>query len=150
MVGPRVNALQKRNGVFTVSSLMCCFQAEDFDSKCWDDGWISELELQFAEPPPSEQVFDLKGESAAQWADEIDDHTGAQLPGDLVHAKKLEENRWVKEIGLHKKISRGEVKRRGITVVPIRWVVTDKGDPNRPKVRCRLVGSRTKKNLACA
>ena len=59
-----------------------------------DDGWISELELQFAEPPPSEQVFDLKGESAAQWADEIDDHTGAQLPGDLVHAGKLEENRW--------------------------------------------------------
>ena len=24
--------------------------------------------------------------------------------------------------------------------MPIRWVVTDKGDPNRPKVRCRLVG----------
>ena len=24
--------------------------------------------------------------------------------------------------------------------MPIRWFVTDKGDPNRPKVRCRLVG----------
>ena len=24
--------------------------------------------------------------------------------------------------------------------MPIKWVVTDEGDPNRPKVRCRLVG----------
>ena len=52
----------------------------------------------------------------------------------------MEEIRWVNEIGVHKKISRAEAKRRGITVVPIRWVATDKGDPNRPKVRCRLVG----------
>ena len=42
-----------------------------------DDGWISELELQFAGPSPSEPVFDLKDESATQWADEFDDHTGA-------------------------------------------------------------------------
>ena len=56
-----------------------------------------------------------------------------------MHARKMEEIRWVKEIGLCKKISRAEAKRRGITVVPIRWIVTDKGDPNRPKVRCRLV-----------
>ena len=56
-----------------------------------------------------------------------------------MHARKMEEIRWVKEIGLYKKISRAEAKRRGITVVPIRWIVTDKGDPNRPKVRCRIV-----------
>ena len=29
-----------------------------------DDGWISELELQFAGPSPREPVFDLKGESS--------------------------------------------------------------------------------------
>ena len=52
----------------------------------------------------------------------------------------MEEIRWVKEIGLYKKISRAEAKRRGIAVVPIKWVVTDKGGPDRPKVRCRLVG----------
>ena len=45
----------------------------------------------------------------------------------------------MKEIGLFKKISRAEAKRRGIAVVPIKWVVTDQGDGNRPKVRCRLV-----------
>ena len=116
-----------------------------------DDGWISELELQFAGPSPSEPVFDLKDELATQWADEFDDHTGVQLPGDLVHAGIMEEIRWVKEIGLYKKISGAEAKRRGITVVPIRWVVTDKGDSNRPKVRCRPVGrelrSRTKGTL---
>ena len=59
-----------------------------------DDDWISELELQFAGPSPSELVFDLKDESATQWADEFDDHTGAQLPGDLVHARKMEDIRW--------------------------------------------------------
>ena len=42
-----------------------------------DDGWISELELQFAGPLPSEPVFDLKVNAATQWADEFDDHTGA-------------------------------------------------------------------------
>ena len=63
----------------------------------------------------------------------------------------MEEIRLVKEIGLYKKISRAEAKRRGITVVTIRWVVTDTGYPDRPKVRCRLVGrelrSRTKGTL---
>ena len=120
-------------------------------SQMLDDGWISELELQFAGPSPSEPVFDLKDESATQWADEFNDHTGAQLPGNLVHAGKMEEIRWVKEIGLYKKISRAEAKRRGAAVVPIKWVVTDKGDANRPKVRRRLVGrelrARTKGTL---
>ena len=103
-----------------------------------DDGWISELELQFAGLSPSEPVFDQS--AAHQWADEFNDHTGAQLPGKLVHARKMEEIRWVKVIELYKKISRAEEKRRGRSVVSIRSVVTDKGDPNRPKVRCRLVG----------
>ena len=70
-----------------------------------DDGWISELELQFAGPSPSEPVFDLKDESATQWVDEFDDLTGAQLPGNLVHAGKMEEIRWVKEVGLYQKQS---------------------------------------------
>ena len=51
----------------------------------------------------------------------------------------MEEIRWVKKTGLYKKISRVEAKRRGIATVLIRWFVTDKGDPNRPKARCRLV-----------
>ena len=63
-----------------------------------DDGWISELELQFAGPSPSEPVFDLKDESATQWADEFDDLTGAELSRNLVHAGKMEEIRWVKEL----------------------------------------------------
>ena len=105
-----------------------------------DAGWISGLELLFAGPSPSEPVFDLKENAATQWADELDDHTGAQLPGELVHKGKMEEIRWAEEIGLYKKISRAEAKRRGRELVPIKWVVTDKGDPNRPKVRCRLVG----------
>ena len=58
-----------------------------------DDGWISDLELQFAGPSPSEPVFDLKENAATQWADEFDDRTGAQLPGKLVHAGKMEEIR---------------------------------------------------------
>ena len=105
-----------------------------------NDPWISELELHFAGPSPSEPVFGLKENAANQWADEFDDHTGAQLPGELVRKGKMEEIRWVRDIGLYKKISRAEAKGRGIAIVPIMWVVTDKGDPNRPKVRCRLGG----------
>ena len=116
--------------------------------------WISELEMQFAGPSPREPVFDLKDESATQWVDEFDDLTGAQHPGNLVHAGKMEEIRWVKEVGLYKKISRAEAKRRGTAVVHIKWVVTDKGDANRPKVRCRLVvrefAREDKGSLACA
>ena len=118
-----------------------------------DDGWITEQELQFAGPSPSEPVFDLKDESATQWADDFDDLTGAQPPGNLVHAGKMEEIRWVKESGLCKKIRRAEAKRRGIAVVTTKWVVTKKGDANRPKVRCRLVvrvAREDKLNLACA
>ena len=69
-----------------------------------------------------------------------------------MHAGKMEESRWVKEIGLYKKNRRAEAKRRSIAVVPIKWVVTDEGDANRPKVRCRLVGRvarEEKGNLAC-
>ena len=82
----------------------------------------------------------MQESAATKWADDLDDHTGAQLPGELVHKGKMEEIRWVKEIGLYKKISRAEAKRRGTAIVPVRWVVTDKRDPNRPKVRCRPVG----------
>ena len=57
---------------------------------------------------------------------------------------KMEEIRWVTEIGLYKKISRADAKRRGITIVPIRWVVTDKGGPNRPKVRCGTCAERSR------
>ena len=116
-----------------------------------NDGWISELELQFSGPTPSESVFDVKESVASQWADEFDDLTGARLPGELVRAGKMEKIRWVKEIKLYKKISRSEAKRRGIAVVPIKFLVTDKGGPGRPKVRCRLVGkelrAKTKETL---
>ena len=60
-----------------------------------DDGWISELELQFAGPSPSEPVFDLKENAANQLADEFDDHTGAQLPGEHWCAKE----RWKRSVG---------------------------------------------------
>ena len=107
-----------------------------------NDGWISELELKFSGPTRSESVFDVKESEVSQWADEFDNLTGARLPGEPVHAGKMEKIRWVKKIKLCKKISKSEAKRRGTAVVPIKWVVTDEGDPDRPKVRCRLVGKK--------
>ena len=80
-------------------------------------------------PSPSESVFDVQESAASQWADEFDDLTGAWPPGELVRAGKIEEIRWVTEIKLYKKISRSEAKLRGIAVVPIMWVVTDKRSP---------------------
>ena len=79
--------------------------------------------------------------------------TGAQFPGNLVHQGKMEEIRWVKEIGLYKKVSRAEAKRRGIAVVPIKWAVTDKGR-KQTKSEMQTCGERVaredKLNLACA
>ena len=69
----------------------------EFRKQMLDVGWISELALHFAGPSPSEPVSDLKGDAESQWADEYDDHTGAHFPGDLVHARKILEIRWVKE-----------------------------------------------------
>ena len=119
-----------------------------------DDGWISELELQFAGLSSSEPVFDLKDELATQWADEFDDHTGAQLPGDLVYAGKMEEIRWVKEIGVYKKISGAEAKRRGITVVPIRLGDDRQRRPKQTESAMRTCGQRValedERNLARA
>ena len=40
-----------------------------------NDGWISELELQFSGPSPSEPVFDIKENAALQWSDEFDELT---------------------------------------------------------------------------
>ena len=166
---PRVISLQKRKGVFTASSPVCCFPAkigrfekcgqvcvqinqvdeqgtalaEVLEKRCSNSNetpfhrhivlnegfpkmattYAQELvnkvfrglrqqmlELQFAGPSPSEPVFDLKDESATWWVDEFDDFKGAQLPGNLVHAGKIEEICWVKEFGLHKKISGPEAK----------------------------------------
>ena len=59
-----------------------------------DDGWISELELQFAVPSPIEPVFDLKDESATQWSDEFDDLTGHSFHGIL-----YTQERWKKFVG---------------------------------------------------
>ena len=118
---PRVNALQKRNGVFTVSSPMSCFQAK--------------VETKDSSRDVNKFVY-----KPTKWM--TNSKALAQALGKRLHAGKMEEIRWVKEIGLYKKISGAEAKRRGITVVPIRWVVTDKGDPNRPKVRCRPCGQR--------
>ena len=115
-----------------------------------NDGWISELELQSSGPSPSEPVFDIQENAASQWADSMISREHG-FPKNWCMQGKMEEIRWVNEIKLHKKISRAEAKRRGIAVVPIKWVVTDKGDPDRPKVRCRLVGkelrAKTKETL---
>ena len=100
-----------------------------------EDGCISELELKFSGPSLSEPVFNVKEDTAQQWADEFDNLTGAQLPAELEHKGKMEEVGWVKKIKLYKMISRAEAKRKGIAIVPIKWVVTDKGDANKPKVR---------------
>ena len=109
------------------------------------DGQVSSLELKFAGPVPSETVFDSQdSEEVEKLTEYYDEITGALLPPDLVEKGKQEEIKWVKEIGLYTKIPRKEAKERGITIVPIKWVLTEKGDRDNPNVRCRLVGKELK------
>ena len=78
-----------------------------------DDGWSSELEQQLAGPSPSEPVFDLKEDAAPQCADEFEELTGAQLPGELVRAGNMEEIHGIKEIRTlpEEQQSRGKAQR---------------------------------------
>ena len=92
-----------------------------------NDGWISELELQFAGPSLSEPVFDFKENAANQRAHEFDDLVGAQLPGALVRKGKMKEIS-VKEIGLYKKTSRAEAMRGGMAIVLIKRPKQAKGE----------------------
>ena len=57
---------------------------------------------------------------------------------------KLDEIAWAKKVHVYEHISRAEAKKRGIPMMPIRWVLVDKGDPGRPINRCRPVGKELK------
>ena len=57
---------------------------------------------------------------------------------------KLDEIAWAKKVHVYDHIPRAEAKKRGIPMMPIRWVLVDKGDPGRPINRCRQVGKEVK------
>ena len=136
----RVTALQKRNGVFTVSSPMCCCQAK-VETK---DG--SRDVNKFVYKPTkwmanSKALTQALGKRCSN-SNGPPFHRHIMLNGGLAIMVLTYAPEVVNTVlrGL-----------RGITVLPIRWVVTNKGDPDRPEVRCRLVGrelrSRTKGTL---
>ena len=57
---------------------------------------------------------------------------------------KLDEIGWAKKVHVYDQIPGAEAKKRGIPMMPIRWVLVDKGDPGRPINRCRAVGKELK------
>ena len=208
---PKMIALQRRPGVFTVTSPMCCWEArlpgnntgyiykptkwvtnskrlaQALDKECinkktgnmmhrhtnliggvahhaqtyapklvkvvlramrdeaLDQGWLSAVDLRYGGPVPSEHLFHpIDDDQAVQLMDEYDTVTGEHLPPELVNQGKKEELDWVKSINLYTKVPRSEAIKHGAKVIPVEWVVVNKGDVNNIKVRCHLVAKELK------
>ena len=79
-----------------------------------------------------------------EMAEHYDSITGEQLPSHLVAQGKKEEIAWARSINLYTKAPRSQALASGAGVIPVKWVMVNKGDPGNPKVRCRLVAKELK------
>jgi hypothetical protein len=68
-----------------------------------------------------------------------DDISGAELNVKDVRKARLKELGYVDEKNVWTKMSRNEAIQKGIRVVDVRWIDINKGDSEKPDIRCRLV-----------
>ena len=69
-----------------------------------------------------------------------DDVNGCKhLPKDLVIVARSLEMKYIRKMGVYRKVTREEARRRGCKVITTRWIDTNKGDDENPNVRCRPV-----------
>ena len=75
-----------------------------------EDGDLSELDLKFGGPVPSQPVFDVDDKAVVETAQQFwDDISGEELPVPLVTAARKEEIDWVRSIRLYDKVPRSEM-----------------------------------------
>ena len=113
-----------------------------------EGGHLSDLDLKYGGPVPSQPHFDFSAKELQEDYDKFwDNITGEELPVPLVKKAREEEIRWVRSIGLYDKVPRAEADSRGIQPIKIRWVDVNKGLPGDRKhynIRSRLVGKELK------
>ena len=110
-----------------------------------DQGWINSVDTKYGGPVPTDYLFSQNdGNDEQEVMEQYDTVTGEQLPPDLVAQGKKEEIAWTRSIGLYTKVPRSDAVKRGAKIIPVKWVVVNKGDAEHIKVRCRLVAKEIK------
>ena len=74
-----------------------------------------------------------------------DDVKGGWLPVEEVKKARREELECVRKAPLYKKVSRAVPEAKGMSVIPIRWVDTNKGTTENPVYRSRVVAMEFKR-----
>ena len=87
----------------------------------------------------------LKKELCALYADNgieyaVDDISGALLDPKLVHEGRAPEMKFFNCVRVYDWVSRDEQRQTGGKVIGTKWIDVNKGDIDRPNIRCRLVG----------
>ena len=108
-------------------------------------GWLSSVDARYGGPDPTQTQFDTENlDDAVEKMEHYDSITGEQLPHHLIAQGKKEEIEWTRSIKLYTKVPRSQALASGAKVIPVKWVLVNKGDPDNPKVRCRLVAKELK------
>ena len=87
----------------------------------------------------------MKKELSALYAENgiyyaVDDISGALLDPKLVHEGRATEMKCFNGMRVYDRVPRDEQRRTGGKVIGTKWIDVNKGDLDRPNIRCRLVG----------
>ena len=87
----------------------------------------------------------LKGELSALYAENgieyaVDDVSGALLDPKLVHEGRSTEMKFFNGMNVYDRVPRSEQATTGGKIIGTKWIDVNKGDIDRPNIRCRLVG----------
>ena len=70
----------------------------------------------------------------------IDDVSGAWLDPAMVRDGRAVEMEFFRSMGVYDCVPRAEQKSTGGKIIGTKWIDTNKGDSDNPRIRCRLVG----------
>ena len=70
----------------------------------------------------------------------VDDVSGALLDPTLVHEGRATEMEFFNGMRVYDRVPRDEQRQTGGKVIGTKWIDVNKGDIDRPNIRCRLVG----------
>ena len=70
----------------------------------------------------------------------IDDVSGALLDPAMVHAGRATEMAFFEGMKVYERVPRAEQHKTGGKIIGTKWIDVNKGDIDKPNIRCRLVG----------
>ena len=74
----------------------------------------------------------------------VDDISGALLDPAAVHEGRATEMKFFHGMRVYDRVPRDEQRQTGGKIIGTKWIDVNKGDAERPNIRCRLVGKEFK------